>query len=156
VSTDFGSHGADDWVVLRGVEDGDLPLFFSHQRDADAAQMAAVASRDRAAFDAHWARIRVDDAGVIRTIVVDGKVAGYVLSFERDGRREVGYWLGREFWGRGVATRALSAFLEVETRRPLYAGVAGHNPGSLRVLEKCGFAAAGEEESGLLLFVLGS
>jgi RimJ/RimL family protein N-acetyltransferase len=155
VSTDAGSHGAThDGVVLREVTDDDLPIFFAHQRDAEAAQMAQVRSRDRDEFDAHWARIRVDETGVIRTIVVDGEVAGNVLSFEHDGRREVGYWLGREFWGKGVATRALAAFLEVETRRPLHAAAAQHNPGSVRVLEKCGFAAAGEEESGLLLFVL--
>jgi RimJ/RimL family protein N-acetyltransferase len=43
------------------------------------------------------------------------------------------------FWGRGVATEALSAFLGLEPVRPLYAGVAKHNVASIRVLQKCGF-----------------
>lgn len=54
--------------------------------------------------------------------------------------REVGYWVARELWGGGIATAALAGLLLVETRRPLYAGVAG----SLRVLEKCGFAVCGD------------
>jgi RimJ/RimL family protein N-acetyltransferase len=146
--------GGASGVVLREVADGDLPVFYENQRDVGAAQLADVPSRDRAAFDQHWARIRADDSGVIRTIVVDGHVAGNVLSFEREGRREVGYWLGRDFWGKGIATRALAAFLDVERRRPLHAAVARHNPASLRVLEKCGFRVEGEGEDGLTILVL--
>ena len=66
-------------------------------------------------------------------------VAGSVLSFERGGLREVGYWIGRAYWGKGIATRALAALLEEDTKRPLHARVAGDNLGSVRVLEKCGF-----------------
>jgi RimJ/RimL family protein N-acetyltransferase len=81
----------------------------------------------------------------VQAVVADGRLAGNVLSFVHDGRREVGYWIGREFWGAGVATAALAAFLDLETARPLYAGVARWNAGSLRVLEKCGFAVCAEE-----------
>jgi RimJ/RimL family protein N-acetyltransferase len=77
-----------------------------------------------------------------------------VLSFERDGRREVGYWLGRDHWGRGVATAALVAFLGQERTRPLYAGVLPANGGSLRVLEKCGFSVLGEDDEGLVILRL--
>jgi RimJ/RimL family protein N-acetyltransferase len=59
------------------------------------------------------------------------------LSFERDGKREVGYWIDRRVLGRGVATVALSAFLRLEQTRPLYVGVAKHNAASLGVLQKC-------------------
>ena len=83
--------------------------------------------------------------------MVDGEVTGNVLSFERDGRREVGYWLGRDHWGRGVATAALVAFLGEEETRPLHAGVLAANGGSLRVLEKCGFAVCGEEDGLVIL-----
>ena len=86
------------------------------------------------------------DPGVLaRAVVADGRPAGNVVSFEHEGRREVGYWIGREFWGAGVATAARAAFLDLETARPLYAGVARWNAGSLRVLEKCGFAVCDEE-----------
>ncbi len=39
------------------------------------------------------------------------------------GQREVGYWFGRQYWGKGVATRALAAFLDHVAVRPLYAHV---------------------------------
>ena len=72
-------------------------------------------------------------------------VAGNVVSFEEDGQRGVGYWIGRRFRGRGVATAALSASLEIVETRPLYARVAKHNAASIRVLEKCGFEISGED-----------
>ena len=94
----------------------------------------------------HWTtRILADPTVIAKTIVVDGQVAGNVVSFDGESEREVGYWLGREYWGSGIATRALSEFLAHESTRPLFAGVARHNAGSLRVLEKCGFTPVGEE-----------
>jgi RimJ/RimL family protein N-acetyltransferase len=62
-----------------------------------------------------------------------------VVSFNCGDEREVGYWLGREYWGQGIATAALQEFLAVEQHRPLFAGVVDDNAGSIRVLEKCGF-----------------
>ncbi len=106
--------------------------------------MAAFPIRDRETFMAHWARILGDDSIIKRTILVDGRVAGNIGCFEQGGEREVGYWLGREYWGRGVATRALAAFLDQVQARPLTARVAKHNIASLRVLEKCGFTVCGE------------
>ena len=98
---------------------------------------------DRATFDARWARNLANPQNTHRTIVADGRVAGSIVAFTQDDLREVGYWLGQEFWGRGIATRALAAFLRIETLRPLHASVATHNVGSRRVLEKCGFAVCG-------------
>ena len=134
-------------VWLRDVETGDLPMFFEHQRDPVAVAMVAFKSREREAFDAHWAKILANDACLKKTIMFDGQVAGNIGSFERDGKREVGYWIDRALWGRGIATAAVSAFLEeVERQRPLYAGVAPHNVGSLRVLAKCGFKVADDAD----------
>jgi RimJ/RimL family protein N-acetyltransferase len=142
-------------VRLRRVSEDDLPVFFDHQRDPEANRMAAFPPRDRDAFMAHWTTILRDPSGVIRTVLVDGVVAGNVVAFDYEGRREVGYWIGRTFWGKGVATRALRAFLEEVTERPLYAGVVEHNVASIRVLEKCGFtiseAQAGDEDSHVLM-----
>lgn len=148
-------------VQLRDVEPGDLPIFFEHQLDADATRMAAFPSRDRAAFDAHWAtNILGNPAAITRTIVVDGQVAGNIGSWPQDGARLVGYWIGKEHWGRGIATRTLAAFLHVVIARPLHAHVAKHNVGSIRVLEKCGFVLQREESADVsddvpaLVFVL--
>jgi Acetyltransferase (GNAT) domain len=59
--------------------------------------------------------------------------------WEQDGRLLVGYWVGREFWGRGLATAALAELVAEIPERPLHAWVASSNVGSIRVLEKCGF-----------------
>ena len=78
-----------------------------------------------------------------RTVVSSGEVAGNIGRWEADGRKLVGYWIGREFWGRGLATRALSELLAVVDTRPLQAHVAKSNVASIRVLETCGFVEVG-------------
>ncbi|HEX3126565.1 MAG TPA: GNAT family N-acetyltransferase [Thermoanaerobaculia bacterium] len=132
-------------VRLRDIEPNDLPIFYEQQLDDDATRMAAFPARDRGAFDAHWAKILGNPALVKQTILFDGQVAGHIGSWLQDGIRLVGYWIGKEHWGKGVATRALAAFLHLVTERPLQAHVAKHNVGSIRVLEKCGFSLEREE-----------
>ena len=135
-------------VLLRDVAEDDLPVFFEHQRNPVASRMADFPPRNWDAFVAHWTKILADETVIKRTVLFNGRVAGNVVSFEQECEREVGYWIGREYWGKGVATEALSQFLaHAEVRRPLHAAVAKHNVGSIRVLEKCGFAVLGEEES---------
>ncbi len=126
-------------VLLRDIEPDDLPIFFEHQRDPVAVAMVVFRSREKAEFNAHWAKILADDTSLKKTIVADGQVAGHIASFMRDGEREIGYWIERTLWGRGIASAALAAFLCLEQRRPLYAGVAPHNIASIRILQKCGF-----------------
>jgi RimJ/RimL family protein N-acetyltransferase len=136
-------------LTLRDVLDSDLPIFFDQQRDPVAVRMAAFVSRDpndRAAFDAHWKKIRADPGITIQTIVVEGRVAGSVAKYVLFGKPEITFGLGREYWGRGLATAALSEFLRHITTRPLYAHAAKDNLASLRVLEKCGFAICGYEK----------
>jgi RimJ/RimL family protein N-acetyltransferase len=85
-------------------------------------------------------------------IEADGRVAGGVgftlhTDVERVGA-EVGYWLGHEFWGRGIATAAVCALTShafhahPELRR-LYAVPYASNPASARVLEKAGYRREG-------------
>lgn len=133
-------------IRLRNVIQGDLPIFFEHQLDPVAAKMAAFPSRDREAFMAHWAKIMANANVMNRTILFDEQVAGNIASFEMDGEREIGYWIGREFWGKGIASESLKQFLGQEVRRPLFAHVAQHNLASRRVLEKCGFEVIREDK----------
>jgi RimJ/RimL family protein N-acetyltransferase len=133
-------------VNIRNTTQADLPILFEHQLDPEATAMAAFPSRNKEAFTAHWAKIMANDSNILKTIEVNVQVAGYLGSWEMEGEREVGYWLGREFWGRGIATEALSQFLGVVKTRPLFAHVAKHNHGSRRVLEKCGFKVIGEDK----------
>ena len=130
--------------MLREVREDDLDVFFEQQREPEGVAMAVFPAREREPFDAHWRRILATDSLVVRTIEVDGDVAGNVGSWEQDGRQLVGYWLGREFWGRGLATAALAEFVQELETRPLHAWVAASNAGSIRVLEKCGFVRVGE------------
>ena len=133
-------------IRLRDVQPDDLPIFYEQQLDPDATRMADFPSRDRPAFDAHWANnILGNPTTVTQTILLDGKVAGYIGSWPQDGVRLVGYWIGKEYWGKGVATEALARFLCIVTARPVHAHVARHNLASIRVLEKCGFRCASEE-----------
>jgi len=131
-------------VRLREVTEDDLPFLFEHQRDPVANRMAEFPARDRDAFMAHWHGILSDEAVICRTVVVEEQVAGNIVCFERYGVREVGYWIGRDYWGKGVATRALSELLGLVDARPLYARVAKQHAASIRVLEKCGFQVSDE------------
>lgn len=133
-------------VTLRDVTEHDLPILYEHQLDPEATAMAAFPPRDRETFMAHSAKIMADASVVFRAIVFDGQLAGSLVSWEMDGEREVGYWLGKEYWGRGVATEALRQFLGVVKTRPLFGRVAKHNDASKRILEKCGFKVVGEDK----------
>jgi RimJ/RimL family protein N-acetyltransferase len=138
-------------VTLRPVEAGDLPVFYDHQRDPEGARRVGWVPRDRAAFDTHWAKVLADPANLLRTVLVDGAVAGSIMSWTNGDRREVGYWLGNEFWGRGVGTVALRAYLDVETHRPLYADPIGTNAASIALLRRCGFVDAGRDGEHVVL-----
>ncbi len=134
-------------IVLRDIRDADLDTFFEHWADDQALRMAAFTpadARDRSAFDARWERQRSDPAILLKTIEFDGEAVGSIASWDNERQREVTYWIGRAHWGKGIATRALQSFLDLETTRPLYAAAAADNTGSLRVLEKCGFRVIGE------------
>ena len=133
-------------VRLRHVVEADIDVFLAHQRDPEAIRMAVFTGREGDAFREHWRKIIADRDVVARTILIGDVVVGHVVVWEEEsGRLLVGYWIGRDFWGRGIATVALSQMLEQVTRRPLYAQVARSNAGSIRVLEKCGFTAVGSE-----------
>jgi len=137
-------------LLLRNVVNEDLPIFFEYQLDQGANYMAAFTARDptdQEAFLAHWHRILADKTNIIQTILFNRQVAGSVSSYEEEGKPEVTYWLGKAYWGKGIATRALKEFLAQKNQiRPIYARVAKDNLGSRRVLEKCGFKIIGESK----------
>lgn len=135
-------------LLLRDVVNDDLPIFFEQQLNKEANYMAAFTAKDptnQAAFTAHWHRILTNETVIIQTITCAGQVAGSVSSYEDEGKPEVTYWLGKEYWGQGIATWALQAFLSHHNQqRPIYARVAKDNLRSRRVLEKCGFTVIDE------------
>ena len=137
-------------VELRDVVDADLDRFFAHQCDAEAAYMLGFRRgdpTDRAAFDAHWKKTRSEPSNVILTVLHDGHVAGHVCTFHREGNREIGYWIGKPWWGRGFATEATHTLMEhcfdACGFRRLTCGHFVDNPASARVIAKLGFRRVG-------------
>ena len=143
-------------VTLREVRNEDLPIFYEQQLDAEAQTMAAHPGRDREQFMAHWAKIMRIETAVQNTVVADGEVAGNIGSWEDGSERLVSYWLGRAYWGKGIASAALDQFVAKITTRPLRAHVVKHNVASIRVLEKCGFGVVGQEadDAGTIEYVM--
>lgn len=135
-------------LKLRPTERADLEALFGFQLDEQAAYLAAFMPADyadKAAYIAKYTRFLADPTIHMQTIVVGEAVAGSVAKFVLDGEAEITYWLGRPYWGRGLATAALRRFLALESSRPLLGRVAFDNVGSQRVLENCGFVRIGAD-----------
>lgn len=137
-------------VALRSLDDADLDVLFDLMRDPESVRMAAFTAKDpndRKAFDAHMAKVRSAPDVTTRAITRDGRFVGSIASFVIEGETELTYWIDRSVWGQGVASRALSQFLQILEIRPVYARAASDNIGSLKVLQKAGFEAIGTEVS---------
>ncbi|MEQ4303984.1 GNAT family N-acetyltransferase [Plantactinospora sp. B6F1] len=137
-------------VALRPVDDSDLDALYEQLRDPESVRMAAFTAKDpddRAAFDAHMAKVRTSPDATNRVITLDGRLVGSIASFVIDGDTEVTYWIDRSFWGQGIASRALALLLESVHVRPLFARAASDNAGSLKVLQRAGFVITGTEIS---------
>ena len=112
-------------ITIKEVESSDLETFYEQQLDREAIRMAAFVSKDptdKVAFDAHWDKILHSSQNITRTIVAEGQVAGHIACYPNGENMEVTYWLGREFWGRGLATQALNRMLHLVVDRPISPG----------------------------------
>lgn len=151
--------GMSEDVRLRDVKEDDLELFFEQEHDAEATRRSRFAPRDRKRFMTHWVTEVLGDRTVfVQTVTVDGEPAGHVVAWWEQERRFIGYWFGRQYWGRGIGTEALTLFLQREVVRPLHADPVVGNTGSVRLLEKLGFQRTGTVQHGdddHLMLVLG-
>lgn len=137
-------------VALRPLDDADLDALFDQMRDQESVQMAAFTPKDpddREAFDAHMARLKTAPDVTLRAVTRDGHLVGSIASFVADGQMEITYWIDRSVWGQGIASRALTLFLDMVRVRPLYARAVSDNAGSLTVLQRAGFRIIGTEIS---------
>ncbi|MCR9244779.1 MAG: GNAT family N-acetyltransferase [bacterium] len=133
-------------IELRNVRESDLPALYEFQREPAGNALAVFPGREREDFERHWrTNVLGDESVVKRTVLADGVIAGSIVCYREGDRRLVGYWLGQEFWGRGVASAALNLMLAEIAERPLHAFVATTNAPSIRVLEKCGFERVGQQ-----------
>lgn len=136
-------------IKLRKTEITDLEFFFIFQLDYEANYLAAFTSKDptdKTAYLQKYTKLLNDRTINMQTIIVKNIIAGSVSKFEMEGKAEVTYWIDKNFWGKGVATKALEAFLKNENKRPLFGRVAFDNFGSQRVLEKCNFIKIGTDK----------
>ena len=126
-------------IRLRDIEQSDLPTLYEFNLDPEANRLAATIPRSADAFQAHWENRQADPNVVQKAILIGNVLAGCIVCFRQDGFDYVGFWLGKEFWGNGIASTALQLLLKEIKSRPLYARVATSNGASLRVLQKSGF-----------------
>lgn len=131
---------------LRPTVPSDLEHFYQFQLDEVARHLAAFTpedSTDKAAYLAKHTRLLADPEVHNQTILIAETVAGNIAKFVMHGDAEITYWIDRKFWGKGLASATLQAFLALEHVRPLFGRVAFDNYGSQKVLEKCGFTRVG-------------
>lgn len=136
-------------IELRQTNPNDLETLFLFQLDEEANCLAAFTSKnpsDKNAYIEKWTRLLSDEKITIRTILLKKEIVGSIAKFEMDGNAEITYWIGKEFWGKGIASSALKNFLEIERTRPVFGRIAFDNLGSKKVLENCGFSKIGIEK----------
>lgn len=141
-------------LTLRAPDMSDAPRLASLMNDFDIAKMTSRVPHPYGLAEAeHFVGLtQGSDPRTDRNFLIDledeGVVGGLGFFTPPDGRLEVGYWIGRPWWGRGLATEALQGALVWAARewRKRYV-VAGHfadNPASGQVLVKSGFLYTGE------------
>lgn len=136
-------------ITLTETEKDDLNAFFQFQLDKEANYLAAFTAKypnDKTAYIEKYTKHLADPAIHMRTIKVNGVIAGSIAKFVMENEAGITYWIDRKCWGQGIATTALEHFLQIERIRPIYGRVAFDNYGSQKVLEKCGFVKVGTDK----------
>jgi len=135
-------------ISIRGSIESDLEIFFLNQTDEEANYMAAFTPKnpnDKEAYMNKWRKLLRDDSINMHTILLENRVVGCVVKFVMEGEAEITYAIDKEYWGKGLTTKAVKKFLENEQTRPIHGRVAFDNYGSQRILEKVGFERIGKE-----------
>lgn len=145
-------------LALRAPGPQDVSRLAALANDLDIARMTLRLPHPYSVDDAESFVTQVAGQNPARaqTFVIEhedhGPVGVMGLFEDQDPAPEVGYWIGRPFWGRGYATEALEGALVWASkrwkRRALMAGHFADNPASGRVLEKAGFLYTGEVRKG--------
>lgn len=136
-------------IILRKTIITDLELFFVFQLDNEARFLAAFTPKDPAdktAYLQKYTKLLNDPTVNMCTIIVNNIIAGSISKFEIEGEAEITYWIDKKYWGKGIATKALTVFLTIENARPILGRVAFDNLCSQKVLEKCSFTRIGTDK----------
>ncbi len=136
-------------LKLRPTEIADLDTLFQFQTDKEAGYLAAFMPKDplnKEAYIAKYANLLSDQVVNNQTILVSNIIVGSIAKFVIHGDTEITYWIDKNYWGNGIATKALQGFLVIEPSRPIFGRTAFDNFGSQKVLEKCGFVKIGKDK----------
>lgn len=147
-----------DRLRLRPLTMEDAPAIAGHCANWNVAQWLARVPWPYALEDGEGFISRVTACcyrGFVRALALDGAFIG-IMSLDpanpdwsaEDGARELGYWIGEPYWGKGYATEAADAMVrygfEEMGVEAMVSGALADNARSLNVLTKCGFERTGE------------
>ncbi len=133
-------------IRLRKTIEPDLELLFSFQLDKVANYMAAFtdkSDKNKASYIKKWTHLMSKHTIHLQTILSNNEVVGSVAKYEINGKAELTYWINKDYWGRGIATKAVLFFLQIELARPIFARAASDNIASQKVLENSKFTKIG-------------
>ncbi len=135
-------------IILRPTQISDLDTLFEFQLDKEGGYLAAFMPSDhtdKEAYISKHSKLIADPTVNNQTILLGEVIVGSIAKFVMFDEAEITYWIARMYWGQGIATEALKAFLSIDQKRPIYGRVAFDNFGSQKVLEKCGFEKIGSD-----------
>ena len=138
-------------LVLRPLEAGDAAAIAALAGDIDVSRMTSRIPHPLTAEEAgRWIAALAGAAEVVFAVLHEGELVGCTGCAPLSERRaEIGYWIGKPWWGRGFATEAVRALVAQAFAAGDYDELAsGHfadNPASARVLEKAGFRYTHDE-----------
>ncbi len=134
-------------ICLRPITEADLQTLAQFLCDEDAIFMAGAGSgsTDVSTHIQHFKKLMEDESISMAVIISGASVVGYIAAFMRGDEREITYWIGREYWGQGIASKAVKLFLpslqEKYVGEQIFARVVKGNKASEHVLLKAGFKA---------------
>ena len=135
-------------ITLTKTIKDDLISFFQFQLDEEANYLAAFTAKGmkyKTTYIEKYTKFLTDPTITMRTIKINNEIVGSIAKFVMEGDAEITYWIDKNFWGQGIAAKALQDFLKIERTRPIHGRVAFDNYGSQKVLEKNGFVKIGED-----------
>jgi len=139
-------------VKMRNFKDSDTDLLVSYLNVSDVTKYITDAIPNPYTIgDAHYWINEFRDSEYVKAIELNGEFVGCISakigSFEYNCGAELGYWVARDFWNKGIATEAVRVFTALLFQRTslvrLFVSVVSSNGASIRVLEKNGYELEG-------------
>ncbi|MEQ1578760.1 MAG: GNAT family N-acetyltransferase [Hyphomicrobium sp.] len=135
-------------LILRPLRQDDAPSIALHAGDWAVASMTArIPYPYDESLSQQWIS-GLEEGEFVRGIEFNGELIGATGYFPHDDDAvEIGYWIGKPWWGQGFATEAARELVRYcFTTAGIKRLVCCHfidNPGSQRVIEKLGFKSLG-------------